>query len=843
MTGSTDNNQPFLKFYPHNLTIIIDNSIIYTDDLYHSAIRMSDPGHHNDDNVPHEAMNDITHVLEDAASFLNFKMPMLHTESFNLQDSMAALEIMDKKMDCCEVPCRNGTFDSISESRSSSNDVGSDGEELEEENSSKMVFPRPAPTGLFDFVDPLPWEELTMDDAAFIAIENIVLLESFLTDGTSVVENTFTCLYAHKCVVEDMKNRLGHASLTDKMQAMMYSMEKGTVPQHVVYLSTLMLIKLTEFTRDVILNADIYEEEDFTVNTHNICIHDDQNDVSVIKMGRAVLNMLKEGVVPKDQCSNTKHHNDVALKAINLILEFQVDLLSIITSLSRLSGKCIKEELLESQALLKSTVAKITEILALMKNLKELESESTRLVIKRSFDPYVNRPLVGNAPLRKIVFRNPDESFCKLKTIIKEMDSVVCNILLKGNTIGRIRCMMRNTSASSANILTRSLLVLNLYFDDKMFGQYFVAELIVNQMKQITGVSDDSFSSKTAQTFLNRLCKPVYDTLKVQVLNKNRQRSYYEIILNDWADLREEAYIVDMTYRQEGDCTAQLQPYFSRYILSTTTELMDNFVSLGVELELICGQEELSTAYWYRDFLIGASLSQINTMRQTKTESRRLEQEEELKNKQCHQSANKHHKNKKKKGKNKKNSFTNNIRSNNGDSIIQSHTAEDIEEDFDVTLVNVKQSLCKGLVRFFAAVRQAGIVQENCYEFTTNQRIFEMRFEVFANIQQPPPLSFEDYLKGSDFSQIHQKELLETAGDMFSFTKSLIDQLLKKISFIDSDYLPAKEEDIRQLAKVCVGNSVYLRKLERIVDSKEESQARITIDTKASKQFCTIKID
>ena len=118
-----------------------------------------------------------------------------------------------------------------------------------------------------------------------------------------------------------------------------------------------------------------------------------------------------------------------------------------------------------------------------------------------------------------------------------------------------------------------------------------------------------------------------------------------------------------------------------------------------------------------------------------------------------------------------------------------------------------------------------------------------MRFEVFANIQQPPPLSFEDYLKGSDFSQIHQKELLETAGDMFSFTKSLIDQLLKKISFIDSDYLPAKEEDIRQLAKVCVGNSVYLRKLERIVDSKEESQARITIDTKASKQFCTIKID
>ena len=42
-----------------------------------------------------ENMKDISLVLEDAASLLTYESSMLHTQSFTLQDSMAALEIMD----------------------------------------------------------------------------------------------------------------------------------------------------------------------------------------------------------------------------------------------------------------------------------------------------------------------------------------------------------------------------------------------------------------------------------------------------------------------------------------------------------------------------------------------------------------------------------------------------------------------------------------------------------------------------------------------------------------------------------------------------------------------------
>ncbi|MGK3742474.1 MAG: hypothetical protein ACI8RD_007180 [Bacillariaceae sp.] len=809
----------------------------------------------DNENDSQEEMTDITLILEAAASNLNFKSPMLHTKSFNLQDSMAALEIMDKKMDCCEVPCRKDK-PADSNSNNSFEEKAESVEESKKKNAteaSRMIFPRPAPTGLDDDVDPLPWDELTLEDAVFIATENLVLLESLLTDGTSVVESTFTCLYAHTSVVEDMKNRLEPSSLTEQMQAIMSTTtKKGTVPQRVVYSSTLMLIELTDLLREVILNADIYEEEDFTISTYNIDKFDDRDDVSVTKIGHNVLEILKEESFLNDQHNNT---NDAdVLKAINSILEFQLDFITVITSMARLSGKSIQEELTKSQVIARAAVAKVTHISMLMKKLKTVQSESTKVVIKRTFDSYVNRPLVGNAPLRKIVFRETEESLSTLKKIIGDVDSVVCNILLKGNTLGRVRYMMRKASTSSANILIRSLLVLNLYFDDKMFGQYPVPELIVNHMKQLMEVSDNVFSSKAAQAFLNRLCKPVYDSLKVLVLNKNRQRSYIDVMLGDWSVLREEAYIVDMTYHQEipSNNTSELQPHFSLYILCITIELMDKFVHLGVELKLLCSEEELGIAYWYRDFLTSSLLSQVNTMRQEKLLTRKLKQTEQLeqlkKKQQQHQSTNKSNKGgSKKKGKNKKNgsaSSSNNNNNNSGSSINDlPYTPEDIEDDFDYMLLNVKRNLCRGLVRFFAAVRQAGLVKETFYEFTTNRRIFEMRFEIFAGIQQPPPLSFDDYMKGSDFSEVSQKDLLASTGDTFRLTKGMIDRLLVQIPDIDSNYLPAQEEELRQLAKVCVGNSIYLQKLIHIIEGKGESKARVTIDTKTSNQFCTIKID
>jgi hypothetical protein len=778
-----------------------------------------------DNSKESEKMNDISLILEDAASLLTFESSMLHTKTFTLQDSMAALEIMDVKMDCCEVPCRkeNTTI------RDHNN---------ESKDSERMIFPRPAPTGLDDEVDPLPWEELTMEDAVFIITENLIRLESFLTDGSSIVESTFTSLYAHKSAMEDMKKCLEPSSLTEQMQAIMTTTKKGSLPQHIVYSSTLMLIELTELLRELILNADIYEEEDFTVSTYNFKVLVDRDSTSVMKVGQGVLDMMKE--------SSLEEVSPDVLRCIHLVLDFQLDFISLITSMARLSGKFIREELTKSQAIARSAVAKASQISTLIKVLKKVQKESTRILIKRTFDSNVNRPLVGNAPLRKIVFKEAEESVSILRNIIGEIDEVVCNILLKANTLGRIRYMMREVSTASANILTRSLLVLNLYFDDMVFGQYLLPDLIASHLKQLSGIPDSAVTSTTgAQAFLNRLCKPVYDTLKVLALNLNRQRSYIDVMLGDWSALREEAYIVDMTYHQEiRGTTQELQPYFSLYVLCVTIELMDNFVSLGLKLKLICNEEEFGVTYWYRDFLTSSLVSQMSSMRQGRMAAKQLELAEQVKkqnNEHQNQPTKRAHKGGKKKGKAKKAGSNNNSSSSNV--AHPTATAGELEDDFEFMLFNVKRSISRGLVRFFAAVRQARITPEKRYEFTTNQRIFEKRFEVFLGIQQPPPLSYEDYMKGSDFSKVTQKDLLASTADSFRLSKSTIDRLLVQIPLIDPDYLPAKEEELRQLAKVCVGNSIYIQKLMQLIHGKEESNARVTIDTTTNCEFCTIKIE
>ena len=256
--------------------------------------------------VEPKEMADITTILEEAAGSLTMSDPMLcNFESFNLQDSMAALEMMDRKMDCCELPAPQVAPFGVTVS------------------SEKMVFPRPAPTGLEDAIEPLPWEDLTIKDAAYIALETLVRLESLLS-GASVVESTFTCFYAHRPVLTDIKARLQQApeSLTEHIQSIVKPKRSGTVAQNVVYASTLILLELTDVVRSVILNADIYEEEDFSVSTFNIAVFDDRDETTATEAVVDVLEML----------STLDEHESDEVRAISLMLGFQLDFLTVCTS-------------------------------------------------------------------------------------------------------------------------------------------------------------------------------------------------------------------------------------------------------------------------------------------------------------------------------------------------------------------------------------------------------------------------------------------------------------------------------------------------------------------------------
>lgn len=622
----------------------------------------------NDDmsDVPEEKeMVDITSIVAAAANSLTEANFMLcDQDTFNLQDAMAALELMDKKMDCCEIPIAQ---------------VAPFGVKIDDDD-DRLVFPRPAPTGLDDAIDPLPWDELTTLDAAHIAIQNMVRLEALL-GGASVVESTYTCLYAHKPVMEDMKSRLSdHASLTEKMQAIMKPKMKGTIAQNVVYASTLILLELTDTMRSIILNADIYEEEDFTLSTYSIEVFHDRSENSVISTVADVLEMMVSEVEDKDSCE---------IQAIALSLKYQLDFLSICTTMARLNGTVVRNAVQKVQELATGSVALLEKLSQVVKRLEESKTDAVKALIQRTFDTHVNRPLVGNAPVRTVTFRDAEESIALLATITKDIDWALCRLMLKANTLDRIRRMLSTISSSSVNILTRSLIVLNLYFNEKIFGQLPMPDLIAKSLKQLSQVPVAVFGNHYAQAFLGRMAKPIYDILKVLVLNRNRQRAYVDaVMLHDWSSIFQEAQVVDSAIKKESP---EAPPYFSLYVLSITIHLMDHFVTLGLELDLFCGAHEVAVAYWYRDFLLSSLVSQLSTMRQLKVAHRQAQQAAE---KQAAESRAKSQRGKKKGSKQHKKHGNGSAKASN-----LVHTDEDVEDDFEFLLLNLKRGLCRGIVR------------------------------------------------------------------------------------------------------------------------------------------------
>jgi hypothetical protein len=258
------------------------------------------PTDSNDGVKDPEEMVDITDLIKDCASTLTFSEPVLcNPLSFNLQDAMAATQIMDAKMDCCEIPAPQ-----ISPWRT---------------DTDTRLFPRPPPASLDDPFAPLPWDTLTIQDVAWISLEILVRQQSLLS-GSSLGESTFTCLYAHTAVLADMRSRLfpdQEETLIERFEGLMKD-APGTPAQYVLFAVALALVEITEVTRGIILNGDIYEEEDFVTNTHSISLFTEREETNSATLLESAMKTT----------SQLEGQDTDEIKIILLILGFQFGYLS-----------------------------------------------------------------------------------------------------------------------------------------------------------------------------------------------------------------------------------------------------------------------------------------------------------------------------------------------------------------------------------------------------------------------------------------------------------------------------------------------------------------------------------
>lgn len=722
---------------------------------------------------------DITEMIKECAASLSFQEPYICNEhSFSLHDSMAALELMDQKMDCCEIPA---------------NLVGSG-------SADTTVPPRPLPNGLDDCVSNLPWDHITLHETAVIAVEALTRLEALLS-GASMPESTYTCMYAHNAVMSDMRERLDPKwTISEQLSQLMTPTKNKpkdpTIPQLVLYATILALVDMSDVVRSIVVNADIYEEEDFSIIMFGLQV-----------FGEALDN--EANVVITKSLSQLEGNDSIEAKILRHILQFQFKFLQVCTTMSKLTAESVRPSCEHVQFFVK---AGVDELMALKKIQPSLavDDDETKLLLKRCFDPFVYRQLVGSSPTRKIVYKKPDESIDVLSKVFGEIADSVCPLLLDVSTLGQVRHLVQKTSVSSINILSRSLIVLNLYFDDRLLGQYDLGKLIGQDIQQISAMPDDILESKHGVAFRNRLAKPVYDTLKLLLLNRNRQRTYLEVIMfPEWITLQREAHALDMINRQDLNVRDKFSPFFLQYVLCKTVELMDHFVALGIELELFQGQHDLGVAYWYRDFLLSTLLTNMSQMRQERETSNRLQESIG----------------------NGKNGYS------------SKRIKEDKEAEFAFMMIGFKRVMCRGLVRFIAALNQAGVVKNNIYEFTSHELRFRKRFDHFAGIAQPPPLTYDDFRQGSDFSNVISKDLLAATADCFKQCKVMLDGLFAVLESLSPDDIDDRKEELRKLTKVSVGNAVFLMRLKQMIEKGGKPGEKDVVFDFGVDQFCTIRIE
>lgn len=265
---------------------------------------------------------DITDLVDECARSLSFNDPMLCIDTFSLQDSMAAMELLDRKMDSCEVPAAQIKATTTEE------ETAGDTSTASKSSNNNILYPRPPPTRLDDEFLPLPWNDLMLRDSVFICVEALVRLESML-GGASVVESTYTCLYAHASVIEDMKERLDppNQTLSEKFENLLSATNtskqpRGSLAQHLVFATSLALVEVTEIMRSIVLHGDIYEEEDFCANTYNVPIYSNRENGSTMSELTCALKLAEE----------TEQKESDETKAALAIIGFLIDLLNVSSS-------------------------------------------------------------------------------------------------------------------------------------------------------------------------------------------------------------------------------------------------------------------------------------------------------------------------------------------------------------------------------------------------------------------------------------------------------------------------------------------------------------------------------
>ncbi|ETM34217.1 hypothetical protein L914_18662 [Phytophthora nicotianae] len=765
---------------------------------------------------------DVTQLMSAAAKELKVGQ-LVHEDDFKLFDSMSALELMDPKMDSGMLV--NGVPPQSISARL-------------ENGSVSLEFSSPRDV--------------------LATLDELFCCETGWLNGLPLAQSLLTSVYMHRDPLNalcaqlvtpleslvsadaDVRNVLNDNvgnSAKDSLLLVMCSMVLGT-------------LKTSDLVRDAALRADIYEEEDFSpgngfdvgvlapisVEAIDTLLQVTQERLEVLLSQHKASSSKKSSKKKqgkKSSASATGNNETAAASGYELLypnvrvgamlcealirrVRLRRELLATYAGLGLAEGALNLQQAREG-------FHRAYELVQGMST-ERLELDPECFSGKSfGFDPSISRLLLSGTPPRDVKMPSIDEALEQMKKVLEEM--VVGCSPPEWRCMEDLRIFLVEFSRQQPTIVARSYVLLFLYADSKIYAKYNFMDWLSASMV-MNGVPSVLLSTQEGVLYSSRCIETVYESLKVYLHNRSRQRARIEYLLDEWSILQAEATAVDERFTTEMNIPKAAYPrYFTAWSLEESVQLMLQYVVLGLELELY-SPSEFGTIYWYLDYLEGSRLQNLNVtwtfvekMKEIMPTAHRhgspaTEKPKEENHVPSPAETSSGKSSKKSKTKHKKH---NNNTSNTEASEPARELADPTKARFlrEIKYTELLRSLMRAYFQLFNALEREGLVQAKTPAYSTFAIRFQHRFAAFQKLHYPAALTYEDFSQNSDFSPYEVELIYKSAEECFKTARSHAEALLSDEEGVNTIVTNGgvgivRGFELQSLLKVSISNCVRL---------------------------------
>lgn len=520
---------------------------------------------------------------------------------------------------------------------------------------------------------------------------------------------------------------------------------------------SLCILKVVELSREFIVKAEAFEEEDFQPSLYNFKLTFGHSEAKICSF----LKECEDELMKKSKCLSKNKQSTQVDNQVRLVdgcyarIRFYRSLLVTLVNIARESLFSSAESKSRTNAPSGTLVEETQKHLTICTDMAKIWRDTVDLGVKAAvsqedsksasndearadyptimgFEPLINQRLLLPTFPRYTKLRSREDSVEYVTGLVQRLQYVVkvkqvpcfhraldffCDFgRFKGRNCVLSRAILQMIYVPHACAQSRD------YFPDLLENAVnkFIRPPCVQLQSKFTSQPLFNGAGQALESFMAQSIRPMMCLLQIQGHNRARQREKLVQLLEELNALQGESERVDAylnKFTQKLDPPVNHNGYFSTWVLYHTVRVMIQYVLSGFELELY-SCHEYPYIFWYlHDFLFAWLVSTVNRASTLSEEQKNLEQ---AKNKNS------------KKAKNKKKS-------------------KDKMHSREVIWYQALQQLCGGFYQTTMAFKMQGKLKEPSVLQLSSEKVrYEHRFMPLFNVVVPPPIPYEQYQEMRD---------------------------------------------------------------------------------------------